>query len=423
VHRKVIGLNHSKASASLIRHVSGEVSSKMAQDDRVLRLIDLAYQAAVDPGQWPAFLQNARTLFRSADASLLSHNLVDKRPGVAVSTLAPEVQRAYLQRWGQEDPWARSPVTPTLGAGNVAVGEQLISRSDLERTAFHGDFGRHVDVERVIVLMIEDAPQVLSALSLSRSARRGEFRPSDTKLLKVLGPHVRRALQIHRRLIGAEGFAGGLVAALDRLAHGVLMVGAAGAVLFANRAAEEMLRTNDALTVHNGELRARRAAETTALRRCIASVVGTSRGDALASGGMVVVERESGKSPLRILVTPMPRHDVVLGAQRPAAVLFITDAERTPVPAAEHLKHVFGLSAAETRVATALLDGESVERLADRLCISRNTARKDGHLASVRSHTRSSRGARSAAIRLNRYSRLTAGPAAVADRDTKKSSV
>jgi DNA-binding CsgD family transcriptional regulator len=60
---------------------------------------------------------------------------------------------------------------------------------------------------------------------------------------------------------------------------------------------------------------------------------------------------------------------------RCAACLFITDPERSPVPAAVHVQRVFGLSAAETRVAAALLDGESLDGLADRLCISRNTAR------------------------------------------------
>jgi DNA-binding CsgD family transcriptional regulator len=64
-----------------------------------------------------------------------------------------------------------------------------------------------------------------------------------------------------------------------------------------------------------------------------------------------------------------------MGSAGAAACVFITDPDRSPLPAAAHLQHTFGLSAAETRVATALLDGESIERLSDRLCISRNTAR------------------------------------------------
>jgi DNA-binding CsgD family transcriptional regulator len=81
------------------------------------------------------------------------------------------------------------------------------------------------------------------------------------------------------------------------------------------------------------------------------------------------------RSPLRVLVTPVARRHVLMGAAGAAACVFITDPDRSPVPAAVHLQRAFGLSAAETRVAAALLDGESVDRLADRLCISRNTAR------------------------------------------------
>ena len=82
-----------------------------------------------------------------------------------------------------------------------------------------------------------------------------------------------------------------------------------------------------------------------------------------------------GAPRLRVLVTPVARRQVLLGPEGAAACIFVTDPARFPVPSSGHVQHVFGLTAAETRVAMAMLDGKTVEMLADELCISRNTAR------------------------------------------------
>ena len=95
----------------------------------------------------------------------------------------------------------------------------------------------------------------------------------------------------------------------------------------------------------------------------------------MGAGGMVMIGRPSGRAALRILVTPVARHQVLLGPEGAAACIFVTDPERFPVPSSGHVQQVFGLTAAETRVAMAMLDGKTVEALADELCISRNTAR------------------------------------------------
>ena len=78
-----------------------------------------------------------------------------------------------------------------------------------------------------------------------------------------------------------------------------------------------------------------------------------------------------------------------MGPAGAAACVFVTDPERSRVPVAAHVQRAFGLSAAETRVAMALLEGETVHRLSDRLCISRNTART--HLARLFEKTNATR--------------------------------
>jgi DNA-binding CsgD family transcriptional regulator/PAS domain-containing protein len=344
--------------------------------DWLLRLIERVYAAPGTVEGWRAFLSDLSHSFDGSGASFISHEFASRQASVAVTAgFTPEEIRTYEAHWAALDPWACSPGVRRLSSGSVADGEQLVTTAAMKRTAFYNEFGRHHDAVRCIIGTIEIEDRRTSVLSVNRSENQPSFGAEEIALLSELMPHLQRALQIHRRLTDAQAVAAGSMTALDLLAHGVLLLDTGGRIMFANRTAEEILRADDGITVHRNELFGARVQETTALRQLIADAVATSGKEGTGAGGLMLIGRPSGRSPLRLLVTPVaPRH-VLMGAPGAAACIFITDPDQSPVPAAVHLQRAFGLSAAETRVAAALLEGESVERLADRLCISRNTAR------------------------------------------------
>jgi DNA-binding CsgD family transcriptional regulator len=57
------------------------------------------------------------------------------------------------------------------------------------------------------------------------------------------------------------------------------------------------------------------------------------------------------------------------------ALVFITDPERLPVPQADHLRQLYGLTRMEASVAVSALRGEGLQAIADELGISPTTAR------------------------------------------------
>ena len=347
----------------------------MGSRDRLLQLIQRVYLAAGTVGGWQEFLDDLYTSFHGSGANFISHDFTSHDASVSVTAgFAPADIRIYEAHWAQADPWARSPAVRELMPGSVAVGEQLVPHAEMTRTAFYNEFGRFYDVVRCMTGTIELQERRVSVLSVNRSARRPAFGPDETALLSELMPHLQRALQIHRRLVGLEALADGSRAALDLVAHGILLLDTAGRILFANRTAEEVLRARDGLTVHDKELFGARVTDTTALRSLIGTVIRTSAGERTGAGGLILLPRPSGRLPLRMLVTPVAQRHELIGAGA-AACVFITDPEHSPLPPAAHLQRVFGLSAAETRVATALLDGQNVDGVAEGLGISRNTAR------------------------------------------------
>jgi DNA-binding CsgD family transcriptional regulator len=178
---------------------------------------------------------------------------------------------------------------------------------------------------------------------------------------------VKRATQIAGRLADAVALERAAMTALDRVDHGVMLVDAQGRVLFANRAAEAIVALKDGLTVAATALRGGTMADTQRLHALIADA---ARG---VSGGSMRVARPSLAEPLLVLVAPTFSRGPWPIDSPPAAIVFITDPQRTPRIELRRLMDLFDLTATEAKVALALADGRGVPETAHALRISPNT--------------------------------------------------
>lgn len=154
--------------------------------------------------------------------------------------------------------------------------------------------------------------------------------------------------------------------ALDRLAHGVALVAPGGRVLFLNGVAENIVGGRDGLTIGPGRvLRAARTAEDAALQHLISQAV----------PGCLAVSRPSGARSYAVQAVPLG------SALRPAdrapapAMLMILDPEAGPEPRPATLQRLYGLTAAEARVALLTLRGAGLRPIAEELSISVSTVR------------------------------------------------
>ena len=81
-----------------------------------------------------------------------------------------------------------------------------------------------------------------------------------------------------------------------------------------------------------------------------------------------------GKGPLNILVSPISPADR-LPPGNAAAAIFLDDPELHPVIPEEVLRMLFGLSAAEARLAVRILNGNSTSEAAELGQVSRETVK------------------------------------------------
>ena len=203
------------------------------------------------------------------------------------------------------------------------------------------------------------------------------FDKQDQIFCQRLVPHLQRAIQMHREFAALHGAKDAALAVLDRLPMGVLLLDRGGRALFSNQQARRIFARNDGLIVdRDGLCRAARSDESAILERLIDEAVRTGDGQVAGAGGAARVSRPSGLRPLTVLVGPLGQNRFDLGAATPVAAVFLSDPEDKPETPAGLLQRLYGLTAMEARLASALLAGATVKDAAAALEIAEGTARE-----------------------------------------------
>jgi DNA-binding CsgD family transcriptional regulator len=161
-----------------------------------------------------------------------------------------------------------------------------------------------------------------------------------------------------------------------------------GRIVATNREADRVLRQNDGLSSSSHGIIASRQNNSQELHAMIAGAAKTAEGEDTKAGGLLALPRPSGKRSLTVLVAPVRRNFFTTDVKAPLVILIVTDPENKAENLVGALARLYDLTAAESRVAELLMQGETVVRAAERLGVTHNTART--HLQRIYQKTNTS---------------------------------
>jgi DNA-binding CsgD family transcriptional regulator len=226
-------------------------------------------------------------------------------------------------------------------------------------------------VDRALFLRLGVEGTVASTINIGRRTG-GAFESAEIELAARLKPHMVRAYAIGRRLAGPLGVVHSLSNALQASPHPLFLVDRECALLFANGAAERLLGGGGGLTVLNGRLTPR---QTDAARRFEQLVGAAANRGAGRSGGAMSVPRSDGGPALALRTAPLPLDTGAVFRGSAPVLVSVTDLEAPVAPPDGELRDLFGLTAAEVRLAAAMFEGLTLAEAAEKFGLSVNTVR------------------------------------------------
>jgi PAS domain-containing protein/DNA-binding CsgD family transcriptional regulator len=337
----------------------------MDREARFDLVVGALYDAAVEPGRWPAALTAAADLLGATGSQFYFWNKRENMtPFAVVGRLPEEGNAAYRRHYGAID--TRRQALERVPVGEVTAYGLDFDEGRFRKSEFFNDFLVPHGVPYVAGGRPFGTADLSAVIAVLRSFRQGPFEPPELSVLGRLVPHLQRAARLHLQMREITLQNQAIEAALDQLQFGVVIADAAGRVLLVNRAAQEMAAAEDGLLLRGGRLTAAQPKQATLLSRYLGDAVATASRRKGEGGGSLAVSRPSGRRPFALLVAPLsPEGAVTAEHQMPAALILITDLERRPQVLGRRLVELFGLSPAEACLAVALVAGKRLEDIAE----------------------------------------------------------
>ena len=347
----------------------------MADEASLLGLIGRIYESASDPA---ALGDLANDLSREFATSMTLVYIIQNPKAKSTDLLLSATpsfddwaHSSYTGYYRSRDVWGQRILQ--CGRPGVLHGLELIDASTLERSEIYADWYSKVGIERAMAGLFPMSGD-LGVVTMNRGRREKEFDDEDKARLGLLIPHLQRAVHIRQRLAVAEQQNSLSFAVLERLGIGVMVLERTARVLFANAIARRVMQAANVLTTAHGALRARHPAQVGRLEQLVRDAALTSIGQGVNPGGFLSLQGGRGEA-LPVLIAPYRVPTPASAVPRGAALLMFADpASHVPVPEVA-ISQMLGISAAEGRLVSALVAGQTMADYADTIGISMNTAK------------------------------------------------
>jgi DNA-binding CsgD family transcriptional regulator len=348
------------------------------------------YDCALDPGLWPDAIREICAA-TSCMAGIIGVN--DLATGAARLDRHWNFGRDWLDRMVLYGPEIAEMLTSVPDLQARPIDEPIVGARDfapevLQRSRYYNEWVRPQGVVDMFNLTVLRQRDRIGSLALSRHESVGRITEPDVAILRLLAPHIRRAVAISDVLDMRAVTISTLETSLDLIATGVVLVDVDARIVHANRVAQAMLKAGSPIRSDRGELRALIPETTTALRAAIARAAASEV--TIGGAGIGVPAPQADGEPALIHVLPLLSGDVRARiAPRAVAALFITPAPDGVGAPPAALAALFDLSPAETRTLERLLAGDTLAEAATALGIAVTTVRT--HLARIFEKTGTSR--------------------------------
>jgi DNA-binding CsgD family transcriptional regulator len=336
-------------------------------------LIDLAYEAATDPGLWTRLMERFADLLHADGALLSQFDLVTGEGGGIIARVDPAMPTVYRRDFADKNILNNvSDLDDYLSnwSPSVMTDEDWIPKEDLVRSDYYNGFLKPQDIHSVLMIRLTLKHRRLNALNIHRGAAAEQFGGRDLEVVARVQPHLIRALKLGETIAARDALFADAGDRFDASANALYLIDGDSRVLRANRIGESLAASGEGPTIRAGRLTASSPAESRRLEALVRAAA--SPDPDLRRGGSMMFARGECGLPLAVTVTPLKPQRGILGAAARVLVCVLNMEGEIAFPAAL-MTELFGLTSAEARVASLLFAGTRPKDAAEQLRVSGHT--------------------------------------------------
>jgi DNA-binding CsgD family transcriptional regulator/PAS domain-containing protein len=353
----------------------------MQESEQLSNLIADIYDTVLDKSLWPAALKKA-TGFIQGEASAIFWNDAASDSGDVFfddGGISPEYRRLYFEKYVALNPTTTIRFFTEIGEPTATA--DLVPYDEFLQTRFYREWAKPQGLVDFVSVFLEKAAPKAAMFGVFRHERQGIVDPQTRQRVRLVAPHIQRAVLISKVIDLKQVEAASLAQAFDGLRAGVILVDCEGRVLHANAAAHVILGEGRVLRVTQGRLVSGDARTDSDLRTIFAAAAqGDSAGGAKEIPLPVTPETtEPYIAHILPLVAGERRHAALRYAATAAVFVHKAALEAFSPPAV--MAETFKLTMTELRVLFAIVEVGGVPEVAQVLGIAPSTVRT--HLSRV----------------------------------------
>jgi DNA-binding CsgD family transcriptional regulator len=350
-------------------------SGPHSEAERLAALIGDIYDAPLDPSLWPSVLKKYTRYIGGSAAALFAKDAASRTGDVYYQDggIEPYYEQLYFEKIIKLDP---------LMAGHILAGiEEPIAVVDIMdydeflQTRGYREWGHPQGIIDVLNVALDKTPTSGAMFCVFRHVRDGRVDEEMRRRMRIIVPHMRRAVLIGQVIDLRTAEAATFADTLDGIRHGMLLVDAFGRIVHANAAGHAMLAEGTVLKASGRKLAAHDASAEQTLHDVF---LAAGNGDtAVGIKGIAVPLTASDGERYVAHVLPLTsgkRRKAGKGYAAVAAVFVHKAALDTPsLP--EVIAKTFGLTPTELRVLLAVVEVGGVPEVAEAIGVAETTVK------------------------------------------------
>lgn len=354
--------------------ISGEMHMLAERENKIIGMI---YDAALNPVLWQEVLAEVTDFTGSTTAIFTATDQLSPDYDFVFTYNIPfESMRAYQDEQVKVlDMRLHAPYWAEKALGDTVL-QSFAFYADMPKETdqyiFYEKCAKPTNVSHVAAVLLERSAYSWAVFAVHRSPQLQQYSEQEEKILKRLGIHLRRALQIYRQITILQEDKKNIYQVLDHFKIGVILINQDYRLCYANAIVKKVFEKSSILELDkNNSLKTLKSFQEK-LNQLIRSALFESNDLNNEAGGVLALYDDNDSS---LMLSILPFSEAKTPHQQKQAIIFLTQTNQAQYLAKDYLVQKYKLAKRELEVCELFVNGLSLEQIAEHMDITYGSIR------------------------------------------------